>query len=128
MLLDSRESFAEIEVQCILAQIVEILTFLKRKLVVHRDFSLSNLMLTEEMTIKLCNFGKAVKLANKDDKIHDVSNADLNIFPPEMRSQEGYSFEVDCFAVGIIVHQLLLKEKPFDQSIMSARSVRSARN
>ena len=62
------------------------------------------------MTIKLCNFGKAVRLANKDDRIHEVSDADLNIFPPDMRSQEGYSFEVDCFAVGILVYQLLFKE------------------
>lgn len=61
-LSDARESFHELEVQCLLLQIVAILCFLKKKLVVHRDLTLENFFLTEELTLRLTNFGNAVKL------------------------------------------------------------------
>ena len=44
-----------------------------------------------------------------------------------MYTQDRYSFEVDIFAVGLMIYELLLKSPPFEKNLMSSRNVRNAK-
>ena len=59
------------------------LKLLREKLVVHRDFVLSNLLISEDLTLKLCNFGNAVKLTKSSEMLTEVVE-DKSIQAPEM--------------------------------------------
>lgn len=100
---NEREPFHELEVQCLLRQIVMILQFLQKRLVVHRDLRPANLMLTEERTLKICNFGNSAKLNTKDEKLFDLCGAE-QFQAPEMLNSQGYSFAADVFAAGVLVY------------------------
>ena len=67
-MVTKRKRLQEIEVQYFAKQIVEVLKFLRLKRIIHRDLQLSNLLLGQNMEIKLCDFGISGNLINSNAK------------------------------------------------------------
>jgi serine/threonine protein kinase len=59
-MLTRRTRLEEIEVQCLAKQIIAVLLFLRSKRIIHRDLKLGNILLGQNMEVKLCDFGLAV--------------------------------------------------------------------
>jgi serine/threonine protein kinase len=59
-MLIRRTRLEEIEVQCLAKQIIAVLLFLRSKRIIHRDLKLGNILLGQNMEVKLCDFGLAV--------------------------------------------------------------------
>jgi NIMA (never in mitosis gene a)-related kinase 1/4/5 len=111
----NKANLAENQVVKWVLQLALAMQFLHENHVLHRDLKPMNVMLTDGGdTLKLADFGLAMSVIDG----HNEENMDEAGTPyytaPEMIQREGYSFPADCWSFGVIVHQLLALERPFD--------------
>ena len=99
---------SEIEVKCFIFQLLQGLKCLHKEKIIHRDLKPNNLLLGDKNELKIGDFGLVVKLTQDKDGIKDICGTYSYMAPEIYKDNEkGYSFEVDIWAVGIIIYQLL---------------------
>ena len=111
-LLKTRKKLTEIEVQCYIFQLIQGLLFLHNKDFIHRDLKPENLFLDDKLELKIGDFGLVHKM-NKNEKAVDYCGTE-KYMAPEIFEKKGYSFEVDIWAIGIIMYFLLTGKYPFN--------------
>lgn len=111
-LLARRKRLTEVEARCYLSQLISGLKYLHKQRVIHRDLKLRNLFLTDKMELKIGDFGLATQLQFLGDKRHTVCGTP-NYIAPEIIAKAGHSFEVDVWALGIILYTVLVGHSPF---------------
>lgn len=116
------------KVRRLMIDILNGLDFIHQKNIVHRDIKLSNLLLTADNRVKICDFGVAMILQNN---LNMISKRDIcgtvNYLAPEMIGSES-KFElttaVDVWSAGCVMFILLNGEGPFRASKKSYVFVR----
>lgn len=113
VLLKRRVRLKEVEVRCYAAQIVNALKHFKQRNVIHRDLKLGNLFIDDKMQIKIGDFGLAAKI---NDKVRrwSVCGTPNYIAPEILENKHGHAYEVDVWALGVIVYTLLIGRAPFE--------------
>ena len=104
--LDKREHLTEFEAQCYLKQIIQGLKYLHDRNIIHRDLKLENIFLTENMEVKLGDFGLALQLKKDEENIMDKPCGTLKYMAPEI-FEGNHSKKSDIWALGIILYELL---------------------
>ncbi|CAI5729877.1 unnamed protein product [Hyaloperonospora brassicae] len=105
--------FPERQAMLYTAQLVSALESCHHQHVIHRDIKPENLLLSEEGTIQLADFGWSsanVTAATRRDTLCGT----LDYLSPEMIRGEKYDESVDIWAVGIIMYELLVGKPPFE--------------
>ena len=64
-MLKKRKTLTEVEVKFYIKQICEGLEYLHKNNIIHRDLKLANILIDQNMNIKLADFGLAAKLNHK---------------------------------------------------------------
>lgn len=100
--------FATSEVKCLLAQLLRALVHLHDRWVVHRDVKLSNLLLRDDGSLKLCDFGlaryfRAYRVAYTPGVVTLWYRA-----PEILLGDDAYTEAIDLWAVGCVLGELLL--------------------
>ena len=113
-LLRRRKRLTELEVQCYMLQIISSLVYIHSRNVIHRDLKIGNLFISEKMEIKLGDFGLASKLDYDGQKRKTICGTPNYIAPEVLDSKLGHSFEVDIWALGVILYTLLIGRPPFE--------------
>ena len=108
-----RKILTEIEVQCYIIQLVKALQYLHSHRIIHRDLKLGTLFLNDRMELKVGDFGLATKLDYDGDRKKTICGTP-NYIAPEVISSSGHSYEVDVWAIGIIIYTLLVGKPPFE--------------
>lgn len=103
----------EAETAKVLMQIVNGLLYLKVNNILHRDMSLSNLLLTNDLKVKIADFGLATQLTRPDEK-HNTLCGTPNYISPEVASRATHGLPVDVWGVGCMMYTLLVGRPPFD--------------
>ncbi|KAL4144279.1 hypothetical protein PRNP1_013416 [Phytophthora ramorum] len=105
--------FPERQAMMYTAQLVSALEACHNQHVIHRDIKPENILLSEEGTIQLADFGWSsanVTAATRRDTLCGT----LDYLSPEMIRGEKYDESVDIWAVGIIMYELLVGKPPFE--------------
>ncbi|GLV35155.1 Sak kinase [Carabus blaptoides fortunei] len=112
---NSNKVLSELEASHIMRQVVEGLRYLHSHNILHRDISLSNLLLSKNMQIKIADFGLATQLSRPDEK-HLTMCGTPNYISPEVASRSSHGLEVDVWGLGCMLYTLLVGRPPFDTS------------
>ncbi|KAG6611266.1 AUR protein kinase [Phytophthora cinnamomi] len=105
--------FPERQAMLYTAQLVSALESCHNQHVIHRDIKPENLLLSDEGTIQLADFGWSsanVTAATRRDTLCGT----LDYLSPEMIRGEKYDESVDIWAIGIIMYELLVGKPPFE--------------
>lgn len=103
----------EAETANVLMQVVNGLLYLKVNSILHRDMSLSNLLLTKDFKVKIADFGLATQLTRPDEK-HMTLCGTPNYISPEVASRASHGLPVDVWGLGCMMYTLLVGKPPFD--------------
>ena len=95
-----------------MVQVLEGLEYLHAHKIIHRDLKLGNLFLTENMQIKIGDFGLATKLDFSGEKKRTICGTP-NYIAPEILESKGHSYEVDIWSFGVIIYTLTFGRPPF---------------
>ncbi len=96
-------------------QVLNAVNFLHENNFIHRDIKPENILLNDKNIIKLCDFGWCVKLENNEKK--NTICGTYEYMSPELIKNENYDFNVDIWALGILLYEMLHGKSPFKNSI-----------
>ena len=113
-LVKRRKKLTELEAQYYVFYIVKTLQYLHNLKIIHRDLKLANIFLTENMQIKLGDFGLATQLEFDGERKRSLCGTPNYIAPEILNGKTGHSFEVDIWCIGIILYILLIGKPPFE--------------
>ncbi len=95
-------------------QILRALQHAHNKGIVHRDIKPQNIMMFDDGTIKVMDFGIA-KFAREDGKTAaDQAIGSVHYISPEQAGGKTVSDKSDIYSVGVMLYEMLTGQKPFD--------------
>ena len=95
-------------------QIIDILEYLHKEEICHRDLKAENLLLDENFNLKLVDFGFSEYMTEED--LTSVAGT-ANYIAPEINLNQGYrGNEVDLFAAGVLLFILRSRGNPFGRA------------
>nr|XP_014089277.2 serine/threonine-protein kinase PLK4 [Bactrocera oleae] len=106
-------AMTEDEAANILRQVVSGLLYLHSHQIMHRDISLSNLLLSKDMHVKIADFGLATQLKRPDEK-HMTMCGTPNYISPEVVTRAPHGLPADVWGLGCMFYTLLVGHPPFD--------------
>ncbi|KZC12596.1 Serine/threonine-protein kinase PLK4 [Dufourea novaeangliae] len=107
----------------IIRQVVQGLLYLHSHQILHRDMSLSNLLLTRDMQVKIADFGLATQLTRPDEK-HLTMCGTPNYISPEVSTRSSHGLEADVWSLGCMLYTLLVGKPPFDTDAVKSTLTR----
>uniref|UniRef100_A0A8C1VNB6 Serine/threonine-protein kinase PLK n=1 Tax=Cyprinus carpio TaxID=7962 RepID=A0A8C1VNB6_CYPCA len=101
--------------------------YLHNNRVIHRDLKLGNLFLSDDMDVKIGDFGLATKIEFDGERKKTLCGTP-NYIAPEVLCKKGHSFEVDVWSLGCILYTLLVGKPPFETSCLKETYIRIKKN
>ncbi|KAM9786807.1 serine/threonine-protein kinase PLK4 [Syngnathus typhle] len=112
-LKERKVSFSEEEARHFMHQIVKGMLYLHTHGILHRDLTLSNLLLSDNMNIKIADFGLATQLKLPNEK-HFTMCGTPNYISPEVATRSAHGLESDVWSLGCMFYAFLVGRPPFD--------------
>lgn len=113
-LLKTRKRVSEPEVRYFMVQIIGAVKYLHSRRVIHRDLKLGNIFFDPDMNLKIGDFGLASVLPSTNSRKYTICGTPNYIAPEVLGGKTtGHSFEVDIWAIGIMLYALLVGKPPF---------------
>ncbi|CAH0701862.1 unnamed protein product [Spodoptera exigua] len=110
-ILQKQRYFPENVSRFMMACVVEAFQYLHSKNIIYRDLKPENLMLDKQGYIKLVDFGFAKRIS-PNSKTWTFAGTPEYV-APEIVLNKGHDRAVDCWALGVLVHELLVGKPPF---------------
>jgi serine/threonine-protein kinase len=111
-LLDARQPFPLPRSLRIIEQACAALGYAHQHNIVHRDIKPANLMITEDDTVKITDFGTAKILRFNATQTAQVIGTPSYMSPEQIKGRQ-VDGRADIFALGVILYELVTGEKPF---------------
>ena len=131
--LSRQVKLSEKKTRNIMRQVFSALSCLHRHRIVHRDIKMENILMLNEETIKLTDFGFAYQLA-EGEELKELVGTPGFLAPEVLRASmfedaAGYGLPVDCWAAGVIAYTLLAGYAPFfhRRQLQMLRAIREGR-
>ncbi|CAH1130298.1 unnamed protein product [Ceutorhynchus assimilis] len=118
LLLKNRRMTEE-HIAYILKEVVKGIVYLHENNIIHRDIKASNILLTKEGEIRLCDFGLSKKLKHHDEKLYESAGSPCWMAPEVVNANEkdpencSYDNRVDVWSLGITAMELAEGKAPF---------------
>ncbi|XP_023311142.1 neither inactivation nor afterpotential protein C [Anoplophora glabripennis] len=117
-LLAKNRRMAEEHIAYILKEVTKAIIYLHENNVIHRDVKGSNILLTREGEVKLCDFGLSQKLRSSDEKLFAKMGSPCWMAPElaaanQKKKDAYYDNRIDVWALGITAIELGESKTPF---------------
>ncbi|TNN84182.1 Serine/threonine-protein kinase PLK4 [Liparis tanakae] len=112
-LKERERPFSEDEARHFMHQIVKGMLYLHTHGILHRDLTLSNLLLSSNVNIKIADFGLATQLKLPTEK-HFTMCGTPNYISPEVATRSAHGLESDVWSLGCMFYAFLVGYPPFD--------------
>ena len=112
-IIASKQELSDEHYQFILYQILRALYFLHSANIIHRDFKPSNVLINEDCTVKLCDFGMSRVIQEENSLLTEYVVTRYYRAPEVMLSSHHYSKKIDVWSVGCAFAELLSKKFMF---------------
>ena len=112
-----KRKLSELEIKHYCFELLLAIEYLHKRNIIHRDIKLSNVLLSEKMEVRLCDFGLAIENGIEGQK--NICGTPNYIAPELLNHKNGlnYSFEIDIWAFGVMLYTLYYHKTPFEQEI-----------
>ena len=110
--LIKQRRFTEGEMVDFCRQVFSAIGYIHSLEIIHRDIKAENFLYSADGSVKLIDFGLAVKLKAKGEILKDVVGSPHYI-APEMLDRK-YSYPADMWSAGVLVYLMLYGRYPFD--------------
>lgn len=112
--LEQSERLEEQTVLVIFRQMLDAISYLHHHRIVHRDIKLENIIITDDLRIKLCDFGFSTFI-KENQRLTDFCGS-IQYCSPEMISQQAYDGESnDVWTLGICILKMCLGVDIFNE-------------
>jgi aurora kinase len=81
-------------------------------MIIHRDIKLENLLISEDGTLKLADFGWS-NFGNGNASDRKTYCGTPDYLAPEMVNETGHTEKLDIWCVGILLFEILVGRTPF---------------
>ncbi|XP_041977300.1 cGMP-dependent protein kinase, isozyme 1-like isoform X2 [Aricia agestis] len=110
-ILQKQRYFPENVARFMAACVVEAFQYLHSMDIIYRDLKPENLMLDKHGYIKLVDFGFAKRLSSNSKTWTFAGTPEY--VAPEIVLNKGHDRAVDCWALGVLIHEILVGKPPF---------------
>ncbi|EGT36867.1 hypothetical protein CAEBREN_12915 [Caenorhabditis brenneri] len=93
-------------------EIADGMHYLHQNKVIHRDLKSPNILISEEDSIKICDFGTS-HLQKKTDSTMMSFCGTVSWMAPEMIKKEPCNEKVDVYSFGVVLWEMLTRETPY---------------
>ena len=112
--LEIHKRFVERDIKFYIAQLVLGVGYLHKRDIIHRDLKMENIMLDEQGYVKIIDYGLSRML--QPDELASTFCGTPEYFAPELIRPGGYGKDVDWWAIGILIFEMLCGSTPFCSS------------
>ena len=116
--LRQHKKFAELVVKVWIAELILAYGYLHDLGVVFRDLKPENLLLDADGHLHLADFGLSKQVESADQQLHTFCGTPYYLAPEivNVTKQKGYGKDVDWWAIGVLLFELLTGSPPFQGS------------
>lgn len=108
----SQKTLSEKQVAVVVQQALKGLHYLHSNQIIHRDIKAANILLNDDATVKLADFGVSAQLDDAMSKSTDFIGTPLWM-PPEIIQKKPYNNKVDLWSLGITIIEMLESYPPY---------------
>ena len=112
-IIASKQELRDEHYQFILYQMLRALYFLHSANIIHRDFKPSNVLINEDCTVKLCDFGMSRGIKEENALLTEYVVTRYYRAPEVMLSSHHYTKKIDVWSIGCAFAELLSKKFMF---------------
>ncbi|TNV82976.1 hypothetical protein FGO68_gene17762 [Halteria grandinella] len=113
-------NFPEQVVRLMAAQMILAISHLHERGIVYRDLKPENILVGNDGYLVLADFGVSVP-QKPGEMLHDIVGTH-DYMAPELIKRVPYSYEVDWWALGILIYELLVSVTPFESRSLEITS------
>ncbi len=119
LMFDLDKCLNETQIQYVIRETLEALTFLHENLIIHRDMKAGNILLTENGRVKLADFGVSAKNTTPLQRRYSFIGTPFWMSPEiiacETDKEMSYDSKTDIWSLGITCIELAQKEPPHNE-------------
>jgi len=109
---ENRFRMSETQIAYVVGEILKALSFMHTCHRIHRDIKTDNVLIGEDGSVKLADFGFAIQLTQEENKRKTLIGTPYWM-APEIIQKQAYGIEVDIWSVGILILELTEGEPPY---------------
>lgn len=107
-------NFTENQIKFISACIILSLKYIRENKIIHRDLTITNIIMDEDKYFNLIDFSFSVEYSQRHSK-YLKCNINKKTTPPEILFDYKYDYNLDYYGLGCIIFFLIFKKYPWDK-------------
>ena len=119
-LMDEAKQVAPADALRVMEQLLSGLQFSHDRGIVHRDIKPANVMLSDEQTVKITDFGIARIEGSGATMVGTLLGTPAYMSPEQWRGETSIDARSDIYAAGVLLYHMLTGRRPFEGSNQSA--------